>query len=173
MEQIAMLTLRPGTLSDAPKMAEIFNHWVRTSTVIFSNHELSADEMAKKLTPIINGGFPFFVATDDNDMVMGYAYAHAYHPDPVYSGSWELTEYLSSNALGNKTGTRLFHALVDECKTRGAHVLISCITAGNEACERMNLSAGFTLSGIIPQAGYKFGLWLDDAIYTKILSDTD
>lgn len=164
-----MLRLSPGTLSDAAEMAEIFNHWVRTSTVIFSNKELSTAEMTEKMTSVVNGEYPFFVATDDNDRVIGYAYAHRYHPDPVYSGTWELTEYLSHDALGQGIGTKLFHTLINECETRGAHVLISCVTAGNVACEQMNLSAGFSLTGTIPQAGYKFGLWLDDALYTKIL----
>lgn len=161
--------IRVGKISDAHAMAEIFNHWVRTSTVIFSNRELEPSQMAEKIKPVIDGGFPFFVDTDENGRVTGYAYAHRYHPDPVYSGTWELTEYLSPDAVGKGIGSSLFHTLIDECKTRGAHVLISCITSGNAACERMNLSAGFTLSGIIPQAGYKFGLWLDDALYTKLL----
>lgn len=161
--------IRAGKISDAAAMAEIFNHWVRTSTVIFSNRELEPSQMAEKLQPVIDGGFPFFVDVDEDGRVTGYAYAHKYHPDPVYAGTWELTEYLSPDAVGKGIGTGLFHTLIDECETREAHVLVSCITAGNEACERMNLSAGFTLSGIIPQAGYKFGLWLDDALYTKLL----
>ena len=166
---MTMLTLRTGSLNDASAIADIFNHWVRTSTVIFSNRELSAAEMTEKLSPVVEDGFPFFVGVDDNGRVVGYAYAHRYHPDPVYDGTWELTEYLSPDAQGKGIGTKLFHALVDECKSRGAHVLVSCITAGNTACERMNITAGFSLSGIIPQAGFKFGLWLDDALYTKLL----
>lgn len=164
-----MVNLRAGNIGDAAAIAGIFNYWVRTSTVIFSNRELSASMMAERLGTVIDGKYPFLVAIDEEGDVIGYAYAHSYHPDPVYSGTWELTEYLSPGATGNGLGTRLFHALIDECRRCGAHVLISCITSGNAACERMNREAGFTLSGVLPQVGFKFGQWLDDALYTKIL----
>ena len=52
-------------------------------------------------------------------------------------------------------------------------MLISCITAGNEPCERMHRRLGFTLSGVLPQVGRKFDQWLDDALYTlRLKKDT-
>ncbi len=39
-------------------MAAIFNHYVRTSTVIFSERELSADDMARKISDLRLGS-PF------------------------------------------------------------------------------------------------------------------
>lgn len=161
-------TIRNGRAGDYAGMAEIFNHYVRTSTVIFSNHELTADDFAGKLRPVVDGGFPFLVLEKEGELI-GYAYAHSYHPDPVYAGTWELTAYLSHRTTGRGLGTRLIRDLIERCRCGGAHVLISCITAGNEPCERMHRRLGFTLGGVLPQVGRKFDQWLDDALYILLL----
>ena len=166
------ITIRNGQAGDYAGIAEIYNHYVRTSTVIFSDRELTAEDFAEKLRPVIDGGFPFLVI-EKGAGLMGYAYAHSYHPDPVYAGTWELTAYLSHRATGRGLGTRLISELIEHCRRGGAHVLISCITAGNEPCERMHRRLGFTLSGVLSQVGRKFDQWLDDALYTlRLKKDT-
>lgn len=161
--------MREGRLEDAADMAYIFNHYVRTSDVIFSEQELGAAEMRRKLEPVVAGGFPFWVETDENDRVTGYCYAHLYHPDPVYHRTWELTEYMDKDSVGRGTGTRLLARTIEDCRSRGCHTVVAMITAGNEACERMVRRAGLVLTGTIRDAGYKFGRYLDDAVYQRIL----
>ena len=58
---------------------------------------------------------------------------------------------------------------MEECRKEGYHVLISCITDGNESCERLHSAMGFTRAGVLPEVGYKFDRFLGDAIYYKIL----
>ena len=70
--------IRKGTFDDVAAIAEIFNYYVQTSTVIFSNTLLSADDMKQKLAPIV-GQFPFYVWEEDGK-VLGYCYAHKFHP---------------------------------------------------------------------------------------------
>ncbi len=157
--------IRKGSVKDAAAMAEIYNHYVRTSTVIFSNIQLSPAEMEKK---IINLGlgtpFPFIILEIEGE-ICGYAYAHYWHPDPVYSGTWELTAYISPSASGHGHGTAMLIRIIEECRQAGAHTLISCVTEGNVACERMMKKTGFNLRGILPEVGYKFGEYLNDALY--------
>lgn len=161
--------LRPGTLDDSAAMAEIFNHYIVNSSVIFSCRELTADDMRRRLTGFDAGGrFPFFVE-ENRGRVEGYGYAHLFHADPVYDGTWELTMYLAHDALGRGIGTRMMGALIEECRRRGAHTLVSFVTGGNEACERMLLHHGFERVGCIAQAGLKFGHYLDDVIYQLML----
>lgn len=162
-------TFRDGTLTDAAEMARIYNHYVATSEVIFSDTILSDDDMRAKLKRLkVGTRFPFLIA-EAQGRVAGYAYAHLWQPDPVYAGSWELTMYLDHECRGLGIGTVMLQRLVDQCRLKGAHVLISCITEGNEACERMCRRAGFTHAGTIPHTGYKFGRYLSDAFYYRLL----
>lgn len=157
--------IRNGELNDAAAMAEIFNHYVRTSPVIFSNFTLSEAEMCEKLTRLgVGERFPFFVSEADG-AVVGYAYAHLWQPDPVYGRTWELTIYLAPQACRHGLGTRLLAALVDACRKQGAHTLVSCISQGNVACEQMHLRAGFKQAGVLMGVGYKFGRYYNDVFY--------
>ena len=160
--------IRKGTFDDAAQMADIFNYYIANSTAIFSNRLRSADDMRGLLAPVV-GNYPFFVSEDDG-LLTGYCFAHAYMPDPVYSATWEITIYLRHGHTGRGTGSALLHSIIDEARRQGAHTLISCVTGGNEACSRMHLKAGFRLAGTLKQAGYKFGQFLDDELYQLILN---
>lgn len=163
------MIIRGGMVDDAPAMAAIYNHYVAGSDVIFSNTILSDDDMRSKIGRLgLGGRFPFIVAEYDG-RVVGYAYAHHWQPDPVYDLTWELTMYLAHDTLGRGLGSRMLARIVEECRLAGAHVLLSCITEGNAPCERMHDRAGFTRVGCIPETGYKFGRFLNDVIYCRVL----
>ena len=166
-----MVTIRPGRIEDdAAAMADIFNHYVRTSTVIFSDTELSAADMAEKLRRLdVGSHYPFFVAEAETGAVAGYAYAHAYQPDPVYGRTYELTIYLAPDACGRGIGRMLLGATIEACRRNGAHALIACVTAGNAPSERMFEREGFKLAGVLPEAGFKFGAYHADALYHMLL----
>lgn len=161
--------IRAGSLQDAAEVARIYNHYVATSEVIFSNTLLSASDMHAKLQRLEAGErFPFLIA-EVQGRVAGYAYAHHWQSDPVYDATWELTMYLDHENLGLGIGSAMLRRLIDDCRRQGAHVLLSCVTEGNAACESMCRRAGFTRIGSIPETGYKFGRYLNDVIYTLLL----
>lgn len=163
-----MCTIRKGTVEDAAGMAEIFNHYIATSTVIFSNRLRSREDMEEQITPVLKGDFPFYVAESDG-RVLGYCFAHLWLPDPVYSRCWELTEYLSPDAAGHGIGSRLMENTIRHCREQGAHSLVAFVTEDNAPCIGMLTRAGFTHVGTLPETGFKFGRWLGDAIFQKIL----
>ena len=160
-------TVRKGTLDDAPAIAEIFNHYIATSSVIFSERLRSADEMRDTLVPVVQGDFPFYVAESDGKII-GYCYSHLWMPDAVYRYCWELTEYLSSEATGHGVGSHLLRRVMEECRDKKAHTLVAFVTADNDACGRMLGRLGFSHIGTLRQTGRKFGAWYDDAIYQLI-----
>ncbi len=164
-----MTVFRNGKVEDAAEMADIFNFYVRTSPVIFSDTVLSADDMRTKIKRLgIGDRFPFIIA-EDNSKMLGYAYTHLWQSDPVYDHTWELTMYLSHDATGKGLGSMMLPRLVAECQELGAHALIACITEGNAPSERMVTKAGFTLAGVCREVGYKFGKYYSDAIYQLLL----
>lgn len=148
-------------------MADIFNYYIANSTVIFSNRLRSADDMHRRLESVV-GQYPFFV-WDEDGTVLGYCFAHAYQPDPVYGATWEITIYLHHDATGRGIGPALLVAVIDASRKAGAHTLISCVTGGNEPCEHMHKRAGFEQIGVIRDAGYKFDRFLDDVLFQLIL----
>jgi phosphinothricin acetyltransferase len=45
------------------------------------------------------------------------------------------------------------------------HVLVGCVDATNDGSIRLHTRLGFTHSGTVREAGFKFGRWLDAAFY--------
>lgn len=163
------MIIRSGTVQDAAAMVCIYNHYVRTSPVIFSCQTLTVDEMKEKIDRLELGArFPFLVAESEG-RIIGYAYSHLWMPDPVYARSWEVTIYLDKDSCGQGAGSALLSELVDRCREAGAHILVSWVTEGNIACERLHLRTGFTLTGRIPESGWKFGKYWNDCVYQLIL----
>jgi L-amino acid N-acyltransferase len=52
----------------------------------------------------------------------------------------------------------------------GAHVMVAAITADNLASIRFHKGLGYDQVGLLPQVGYKFGLYHDLVLMQKILS---
>ena len=50
------------------------------------------------------------------------------------------------------------------------HVMVGCIDADNAASIQLHQKLGFTHSGTIQQAGFKFDRWLDAAFYQLTLT---
>jgi phosphinothricin acetyltransferase len=64
----------------------------------------------------------------------------------------------------------LLEALIAAAIEQDYHVMVGGIDASNAASIKLHESLGFTHSGTVKQAGFKFGRWLDLAFYQKILT---
>jgi len=49
------------------------------------------------------------------------------------------------------------------------HVLVGCIESTNSGSIALHESLGFTHAGTLREAGFKFGRWLDVALYQLFL----
>ncbi len=81
----------------------------------------------------------------------------------------EASAYVLDGMTGRGIGRKLMECLIDDCRKRGFHALIACITTGNEASERMVKSFGFYEASHFREVGYKFGQFLDDSDYELLL----
>jgi phosphinothricin acetyltransferase len=53
------------------------------------------------------------------------------------------------------------------------HTMIGVVDAGNAASVALHERLGFVRAGVVRQAGFKFGAWLDAAFYQIILPTPD
>ena len=66
-------------------------------------------------------------------------------------------------------GTLLLREIVKIAQEQDYHVLVGGIDASNQESIRLHEKEGFVFNGIIREAGFKFGRWLDLAFYQLIL----
>lgn len=151
------MMIRPARPEDAPAIADIYGYYVRETAITFATVQPSPQQFADQIS---EGRYPFLAAEEEN-AVIGFAYAHAYHPKEAYRWDVELTIYLRHGLEGRGAGSRLMHALLNILRRQGYLLAYSCITLPNPASLALHRRFGFTELGIFPRNGYKLGRWCD------------
>lgn len=163
-------SLRPVREKDAPRIAEIYNHYVLHTTSSFETQMVDCREMENRIARFASA-WPYFVATDAGGHVVGYCYAHQWKERAAYSHTLETTVYVDHIHRGRGIGTMLMRRLIDTLtadRKTDVKVLIACVTAENEASISMHRRLGFLPVSHFRSVGCKFGRWLDviDLQYT-------
>lgn len=153
--------IRPVKLQDVKAIKEIYNEYIVHSVATFETEPLQEEEMFSRITGVA-ADFPYFVYEIDN-WVVGYCYAYTWKQKRAYKYTLETTVYVSTEYVGKGLGTLLMQRLIDECRQKGYHVLIACVTAGNKSSDSLHLKLGFK------QVGLKFSRWLDVIDYELLL----
>src|SRR5471032_3324795 len=120
------LAIRPATTADLPTVTEIYEHAVRYGTATFELIPPDLAEMTRRYKALVDGGFPYFVASLDG-RVVGYAYAGAYRPRPAYRFTVENSVYLDPAIHRRGIGMRLLLRLIAESEARGYRQMIAVI----------------------------------------------
>lgn len=149
--------------TDVTSIAVIYSPYVENTTVSFEVVAPDVTEMRKRIDEI-QKHCPYYV-WEENGMILGYCYAHPWKTRPAYSNTLETTIYLSPDATGRGIGKKLMEVLIKDCRERGYHSLIACITAENTRSCVFHEHLGFSKVSCFRQVGFKFGRYLDVVDY--------
>jgi L-amino acid N-acyltransferase YncA len=153
-------SIRTAALDDAEQIAEIYNHFVLTSTITFEEEPVAVAEMAQRVADIQASALPWLVATRDH-RVIGFAYAHKWKARAAYRFSTEVTVYVRAGLGNSGTGSRLYAQLFAALKAGGTHAVIGGVALPNEASLRLHRKFGFEKVAHFKEVGFKFNRWID------------
>lgn len=151
--------MRPVTVADAQQLVAIYNYYVIHSIVTLDLVPFSAEDFEEKISTI-SSQFPFIVY-EENDEILGYAYASTFRTKPAYNKTVELTIYLKHNTLGKQIGKKMYSELIQQLKAENYHVLIGGLTLPNDASVKLHEGFGFEKVAHFKEVGYKFDKWHD------------
>lgn len=151
--------IRPVTIEDAQQLVDIYNYYVVHSIVTLDLLPFSVQDFEEKISAI-SSQFPFIVYEENNE-VLGYAYANTFRTKPAYNKTVELTIYLKQNILGKQIGKKMYSELIQQLKTENYHVLIGGLTLPNDASVKLHEGFGFEKVAHFKEVGYKFEKWHD------------
>jgi L-amino acid N-acyltransferase YncA len=158
---MSLLEIRPTTAADLPAITGIYEHAVLYGTATFELIPPDLAEMTRRFDALMEGGFPYFVASLDGRAV-GYAYAGAYRPRPAYRFTVENSVYLEPAIPRRGIGMQLLQRLIAESEARGYRQMIAVIgDSANAGSIGVHTKCGFDMIGTHPNVGFKFGRWLD------------
>ncbi len=168
------VTFRLAVPEDAEVLAEIYRPWVENTAVSFEYVAPSAEEFRNRIIEY-SAEYPYIVCELDGECV-GYAYAHRYKVRHAYRYAAELSVYLKKDVHGHGIGKGLYGALIELLTEMGCRNIYGIVTVPNPESFRLHEKMGFREVGREHLVGYKFGKWIDVAIFELCVGtkpDTD
>jgi phosphinothricin acetyltransferase len=162
-----VIEIRPARAEDAEQVAAIYNHGIRERQATFETRPRSANEIKGWLQE----GRPFLVATDERDVVLGFARVSAYSVRKAYATVGEHAVYVAPAQRGRGIGVRLMNALAQAAEAAGYHKLTSRVFTTNQASLKLHKAAGFTEVGVQQRHGQLDGEWKDTVLVERLLGD--
>ncbi|KRW94484.1 GNAT family N-acetyltransferase [Paracoccus sp. MKU1] len=160
--------LRPAGDGDIPAILGFWNPLIRETAITFSSEEKTAEGLARMIAARRAAGRAFLVA-ERAGAVLGLASYDQFRGGNGYAHCMEHTVILSPAARGRGLGRALMTAIEDHARARGAHSMIAAVSGENAAGIAFHRAIGYVAVGRLPQAGRKFGRWLDLVLLQKIL----
>ncbi len=160
------MNIRPATLNDAAQIAEIYNYYILNSHQTFETDPLTGEEMEKRIMEI-SEQYPYLVA-EENDEIVGYAYAARFRFREAYKYSAEVSIYVKNETKQKGIGTEMYLKLFKELAETDIHALVAGISLPNEAGIRFHERLGFSKVAHFKEIGYKLGRWVDVGFWELI-----
>lgn len=151
-------------------ITDIFNDAILNTTALYEYNPRTKEFMSSWFTTKKENNYPVIGIINDQEILMGFTSFGSFRPFPANKYTVEHSVYVHPDHRGKGLGCRLLGEIVKVANELDYHTVIGGIDAKNKASISLHESMGFSHSGTIQQAGYKFGEWLDLAFYQKILN---
>lgn len=165
------VTIRPALLSDLPRLAEIYNHYIRNTPTTFNTQPFSVEGFREWFAEHSDGKRYQLIAAaqSDDGRVIGYAGTARFRPKQAYETTVETTIYCSPECTQRGVGTLLYRALFDTIADQDINRVVAGVTLPNPASVALHERFGFRHVGTFTGNGRKFGKYWDVAWFERPL----
>jgi phosphinothricin acetyltransferase len=162
--------IRQATEADLPSVREIYNHYVRNSSVTFDEKTMTLNELRRKFSIATKLNMPYLVAQTPRGELLGFAYVYPWEGKTANRYTVEDNIYLGPAATGKGLGKALLVRLLADSKSAGIREVLSLIADKNaDASIQLHKNLGFKQVGHMGKVGFKFDRWLGTVLLQKSL----
>ncbi|MFZ1080951.1 MAG: N-acetyltransferase family protein [Candidatus Kryptoniota bacterium] len=159
--------IRSVGLSDAQSICDIYNEYIKNSTVTFEEIPVLLGEMMGRIEAATKN-YPWLVYETEKKVV-GYIYGRSWRERAAYRNSVEAGIYLHPEFIGKGIGSELMKHILKILKEKSFHAVISGIALPNQASVALCEKFGFKKVAHFKEVGYKFNKWIDVGYWQLIL----
>jgi phosphinothricin acetyltransferase len=164
---MADVTFRPVEAGDLQALTDIYNHYVRETSVTFDIEPRTLEQRRQWLDGFAaTGRYRCFVAVKDGSP-LGWASSHRYHERAAYDSTVLTSVYLAPDMTRQGLGRKLYATLFGALEKEDVHRAIGSITVPNDASLGLHRATGFQQVGIYREVGRKFGRYWDVATWLR------
>lgn len=163
------MTIRPAEKRDIPALLEIYNYEVEHGAATLDLHPRTLPEWEEWFSEHQTAAH-FILTAESDGKPVGYASLSEYRQKEAYSSTAELSVYISPDHRRRGAATALMSAVLErarECPE--LHSVVSVITSGNKASEKLHAKFGFRFCGTLHEVGFKLGKFQDIDNFELIL----
>lgn len=179
MSRDTTVQLRTATEDDISAIVAIYSHYVDTSLATLAEN-INPRTLLHRHQAILSRGLPYLVAAHSaTGDIAGFAYADLHSERSGYQYTVEDTVYLHPDHCGKGLGKQLLGALIEDLTAAGKRNVLAKMsmlphqTYKDLATCRLHASFGFQPVGRLRKVGYKFGQWLDVALFQLSLGEPE
>ena len=163
--------IRLAKVSDSNEILQIYTPYVKDTAISFEIEVPSIDEISNRIETIIKK-YPFLVY-ENNNKILGYAYASRYREREGYKYDIELSIYFLPEYHGSGKAYYLYECLFILLNKLGYRNAYAVCTEPNEKSIKFHKKFDFDLIGTHHKTGYKFGKWHDVTWLEKTIRKHD
>jgi phosphinothricin acetyltransferase len=160
--------IRMAEPGDIAALTGIYAHFVETSTATFDLVAPGQATMQRRRQAVMDAGLPYLVAELEG-FIVGYSYASPFRPREGYRFTVEDSIYVRADCIGHGVGKLLLSELIRQCQEKHCHSMVACVCGVNPKSIALHASLGFLTIGVLPEAGKKFGSWLNLTMMQRML----
>jgi len=153
----------------ASEILEIFNHAILNTTAFWEYETRLPESMVGWFEEKSKRNYPVVGAVSDDGRLMGFASYGTFRDRRGYKYTIENSVYVHQDFRGQGVAQAVMQRLIEIAEQQEYHLMIAGIDRTNTASIALHTKLGFAHSATIPQAGFKFGRWLDLLFYHLIL----
>ena len=160
-------TIRDATAHNVPAITDIYRHAVLHTLSTFDTDPPSLDKQTAWFHSH-GGRYPVLVAELDGHVV-GWASLSVWIGRGACLHTTEASVYVAEPFQHRGIGSLLLASLIERARALEYHVLIAQVVGPNRVSLEMMRRVGFEDAGLVREAGWKFGQWLDLFVLQLIL----
>ncbi len=94
------------SINDANELLSIYSPYILNTAISFETKVPTVKEFERRIKSISNK-YPYIKAVDENNQILGYAYANTFKNRQAYDWSVEVTIYIKEGYTKHKIGSAL------------------------------------------------------------------
>ncbi len=153
------MNIRVATPEDAPQLLQIYAPYVENTSITFEYEVPSEEDFTGRICHTLEK-YPY-LAAEEGDTILGYAYASAFKTRAAYNWSVETSIYIRQGMGRQGLGTALYRRLEEALAMQNVCNLCACIAYPNPGSIAFHESFGYKTVAHFHASGYKQGAWSD------------
>ncbi len=161
-----MNNIRKAELSDLEALLDIYNYEVLNGVATLDISPKTYEERKTWFYEHNIENHPLLVY-EQGGKAVAYVSLSKYREKEAYKSTVELSVYVHHEFSGRGIATALLTKILEIAKEdESIHTVVSVITGSNLISKRLHEKFGFSFSGTIKEAAFKFGKYVDIDNYT-------